>query len=146
MILGIDPGKSGGIALLDEDGPTVTTWPMPDTTWALHELIAGLPIIRIAAVEKPFVIQAQGVSNALTMGINYGILIGALSWRDIPFREVRPADWKPAMGVPKDKTTAREIASRMFPDAAGQWRLAKEDGRAEAALIAVYAQRWRAAA
>ena len=143
MILGIDPGKQGALALLDTEANSVETWPMPATTRELHDLIAGLPKVYIAAVEKPFVLQKQGAPNAFTIGLNYGILTGALAWRSIPFREVRSNEWKPAMSVPADKKAARQVASQMFPDCADQWKLAKHDGRAEAALIAVYGTRWR---
>jgi len=144
QILGIDPGKKGGIALLDPEAQTVLTWPMPDTTTALHALIAGLPLIKTCALEKPFYPKMIGMANAARIAEAYGILKGALAWRDISFREVRPVDWKKRLGVPADKAGARRIASEMFPDSAEEWKLAKHDGRAEAALIAVYAQGWRA--
>lgn len=140
MILGIDPGKSGGIALLD--GLSVQTWPMPSTTRDLHDLIAGLPIIKIGVLEKPFYPPSIGISNAARIAEAYGVIKGALQWRDIPFHEVRPADWKRSLNVPTDKHAARQRASEFFPNAAEQWAKAGEDGRAEAALIAWFGKRW----
>jgi hypothetical protein len=136
IFLGVDPGKSGALALLDYETGRVTCHDMPATTRELHDLIAGLPIIKRAGVEKPFYPPQNGPANAGRKGEAYGILIGALQWRDIPFQEIRPADWKRALGVPADKAGAREKASQFYPDDADQWRLAKHDGRAEAALIA----------
>ena len=146
-LLGIDPGRTGGIALLEADKPAavyqVQTWAMPDTTRALHDLIAGMPIIKVCGLEKPFYPQMIGISNAARIAEAYGIVKGALAWRDIPFREVRPADWKRSLNIPTDKTAARQRASEFFPDNADQWKLAREDGRAEAALIAWYCMRWQ---
>lgn len=142
LILGIDPGKAGAVAVLDTETNRVTTHDMPGTTRDLHNLIADLPIIRIAIVEKPFYPPTNGTANAGKKGEAYGVLIGALEWRDIPFREVRPEEWKRSLNVPTDKNAARQRANQFFPDDADQWPLVKHDGRAEAALIAWYGLRW----
>jgi hypothetical protein len=42
------------------------------------------------------------------------------------------------MHLSTDKNASRALASQYFPDAADQWKLAKQDGRAEAALIAYW--------
>lgn len=142
LILGIDPGKSGALAVLDRDTNRVTCYDMPGTTRELHDLIAGLPMIKIAVVEKPFYPPQNGTANAGKKGEDYGVLIGALQWRDIPFREVRPADWKKSLSVPAAKDSARQRAGQFFPDDSEQWPLKKHDGRAEAALIAWYGVKW----
>ena len=142
IILGIDPGKKGALALLDTDGNTVETHDMPDTTRGLHDLIAGLPLIRVAVVEKPFAGPMMSKASFGKFCLGYGILIGALAWRDIPFHEVRPTDWKTSLNVSTDKNRARERASQFFPTNADQWTRVKDDGRAEAALIAWYGLRW----
>lgn len=142
LILGIDPGKAGALAVLDTETHRVTTHDMPGTTRDLHNLIAGLPIIKIAVVEKPYYPAINGTANAGKKGEAYGVLIGALEWRDIPLREVRPQDWKQSLNIPTDKNAARQRANQFFPDDADQWPLVKHDGRAEAALIAWYGLRW----
>ena len=136
--LGIDPGKKGAIAVLDIEAMTVECVDMPDTTAALHDFIAGLPIIKRCTVEKPFYPQMIGITNATKIAHAYGILIGALSWRDIPFDEVRPKKWKAAMDLSSSKNASREKASQMFPDQSELFKRVKDDGRAEAALIAFW--------
>jgi hypothetical protein len=45
------------------------------------------------------------------------------------------------MGVTKSKDGCRARASQLLPEAADQWPLRRHDGRAEAALIALYGAR-----
>lgn len=142
LILGIDPGKKGALAILDSETNSVMTHDMPGTTRDLHNLIAGLPIIKVAVVEKPYYPAINGTSNAGKKGEDYGVLIGALQWRDIPFHEVPPAEWKKSLHIPTDKNAARQRANQFYPDNADQWPLVKHDGRAEAALIAWYGLKW----
>jgi crossover junction endodeoxyribonuclease RuvC len=142
VILGIDPGRFGAIALFRKDAGRVETHDMPDTTAALHNFIAGLPVIRIAVVEKPFFPQMIGITNAARIAQSYGTLLGALAWCSIATQEVRPKDWKAGLNLNSSKAASREKASQLFPDDAEQWSRVKDDGRAEAALLAWYGLRW----
>ena len=57
----------------------------------------------------------------------------------LPLERVRPSAWKMAMGLRgKPKAASRGMATELFPDFADQFRRVKDDGRAEAALIARY--------
>lgn len=136
ILMGIDPGKKGAIAILDTETMQVATTDMPDTTAALHDFIAGLPIIKKCVIEKPFYPAMIGITNATKIAQAYGTLMGALAWRDIPTAEVRPAKWKAAMDLSSSKAASREKANQLFPDNADQWTRVKDDGRAESALIA----------
>jgi crossover junction endodeoxyribonuclease RuvC len=60
----------------------------------------------------------------------------------VPMSFVAPATWKRALQVPAAKDGARARASQLLPAAAGHWPLVKHDGRAEAALIALYGLRF----
>jgi hypothetical protein len=42
------------------------------------------------------------------------------------------------MRLSTDKNASRALASQFFPDCSDQWKRVKDDGRAEAALIAHY--------
>lgn len=137
-ILGIDPGRNGALAVLDCETLQVVTHDMPDSTPALHDLIADLPQIRVCCLEQ---IHAGPQMARRTIGVmfeGFGVLKGALSWRSIPVQTVRPSVWKAALNVPAGKTAARRRASEFFPNCAEQWVRAKDDGRAEAALLAWY--------
>ena len=141
-ILGIDPGRQGALAIMDTDGPTVETYDMPDTTLGLHNLICSLPVVAFCVLEKPFYPQMIGVSNAVKIAEAFGVLKGALAWKSIPVREVRPNEWKPALGLSTDKAASRAKADELFPGFCDQWARKKDDGRAEAALLAWYGLRF----
>lgn len=142
ILCGIDPGRNGAIAIFDTETMRVTCHDMPDTTAGLHDLIAGLPIVKVCALEKPFYPQMIGITNATKIAEAYGILRGALQWRDIPVREVRPSEWKRALNLGTSKAASREKAGQFFPDDAEQFKRVRDDGRAEAALLAWYGLRW----
>ena len=142
IILGIDPGVSGSLALFDKAEGRVTCHDMPDTTAGLQELVSGLPVVSFAVLEKPFYPKVIGVKNVARIAEAYGAIKTCLVWRGIPIREVRPAEWKAALNLSSNKAASREMAGLIFPDDADQWSRAKDDGRAEAALIAWYGMRW----
>lgn len=136
IYLGIDPGKKGAIATFDSESLRVSVVDMPTTTNELHDHLAGLPIIKKGLLEKLHAGPVMGRTAIATMFMNYGILKGALIWCDIPFREERPNKWKPALNLSGDKNASREMAMQMFPDDADLFKRVKDDGRAEAALLA----------
>lgn len=141
-ILGVDPGRQGAFALLDADDLRVASFDMPDTIAGVHALVLGLPKITICALEKPFYPQMIGVTNAAKIGEGYGVLKSALAWRDIPVREIRPAEWKKSLNLTSRKGDSRDRAGMFFPADADQFARVKDDGRAEAALLAWYARKW----
>jgi hypothetical protein len=64
-----------------------------------------------------------------------------LFFAGVPTNEVPPATWKKHFGLSTDKDASRAYASSVFPDQSNLWARKKDDGRAEAALIAYYG--WR---
>ena len=74
-----------------------------------------------------------------SLGLNSGIVIGVVQAMGFPLERVRPMAWKKMMGLfKKPKAASRGMASELFPEFADQFRRVKDDGRAEAALIARY--------
>jgi len=147
-ILGIDPGLSGGLALL-HGGAIIQAAPMPVVK------VAGkgeVDLARLGAllrdwapacawVEQQQSMPRQGVASSFRTGQNYGTLLGFLQASGVPVALVRPAVWKRAMGVPSDKAAAVAIASRLLPSSSHWWPRRGDDGIAEAALLAVYGSR-----
>jgi crossover junction endodeoxyribonuclease RuvC len=154
IVAGIDPGLSGALALLDApSGAVLDVADMP--TLALsrggknkRELDAHALARLIgdrrpdhAVVELVGTMPGQGVSSVFAFGRAYGILLGVLAARGVPYTLVAPVAWKRALGVPAAKDGARARASQLMPSAAHHWPLVKHDGRAEAALIAYFGVR-----
>jgi hypothetical protein len=79
-----------------------------------------------------------GIKNAVTIAKAYGELKACLFFAGIPTFEVDPSTWKKSMHLTSDKNASRALASQYFPDCSDQWQRVKDDGRAEAALIAYY--------
>lgn len=155
ILCGIDPGLSGALAFYDVALGAIETVDMPTLTVGKtakrrvdeHQL-ANILWKRHAGhayVERVEVRPKEGVTSARTAGIGYGKILGVLAAVGVPFTEVTSAKWKAAIGVTGDKDNSRLRASQLLPQASSQWPLKKHDGRAEAALIAVYGARQLAA-
>ena len=85
--MGNDPGKSGGIAVIDEAGQPWAT-KMPDTerdTWNVFSEWAGNSVF--ALIERVSAMPKQGVSSTFKFGQNYGFLRACLIAAGIPFEE-----------------------------------------------------------
>lgn len=126
LYLGIDPGQSGGLALLDRKGAVVDVSKMPDTEGDLVEYLREFgPRIYMAALENVHSFPGQGVSSSFKFGVGYGGLrVGLLSHR-IPFFTIPPQRWQKEFGCivkgregrgtaeKKQQTKAR--AQELFP-------------------------------
>jgi crossover junction endodeoxyribonuclease RuvC len=151
IVCGVDCGLSGALAFLDPGNPaTVATFDIPVHLLtrgkkAKREIdIAGLVgILTAHRIDHAFVEQVasmpgQGVSSVFAFGKGYGIVLGVLASHAIPTTLVTANVWKRNICVDKSKDSSRARASQLLPRCAEQWRLKKSDGRAEAALIALY--------
>ena len=118
LLLGIDPGQSGGLALLDDSGAIVHVQKMPETEHDTAELIVEFaPRIRFALIEKVTPMPKQGLGSTWTFGQHYGFLRGLLVALKIRFDQVRPQDWQKAMACRTggDKNISKAKAQQLFP-------------------------------
>lgn len=101
MILGIDPGLSGAIAWLSRDDKGVVTMPVIDGRIELCAVSGLISAKRpdFAVIERQWPRPGGSASSTFTNGLNYGLLIGILISRGIPFVEVPPQTWKLALGL-----------------------------------------------
>ena len=141
LYIGIDPGKTGAIAVMDGDDMSVRVFDMPATIEEKRAILSEIGAVRCAWIEKPFFPRMIGIKNAVTISQAYGELKACLFFAGVPTNEVPPAAWKKHFGLSTDKDASRAYASSVFPDQSNLWARKKDDGRAEAALIAYYA--WR---
>jgi len=81
----------------------------------------------------------QGVSSMFSFGRAAGIIEGVLAGFSVPFELIPPATWTKSMRTFGGKDGSRQRAQELFPDYAHLFARKKDDGRAEAALLACYA-------
>ena len=147
--VGVDPGKNGGDAIIDEANVTVFPWDDQKFVDAMKIVTmmqeGGKPAKAIAAVEKVGAMPGQGVTSMFNFGKSAGFIEGVLTALGIPFQLVPPATWKREFSlIGKDKRASIEVCKRLFPGVSLR-RTEKcktdSDGMAEALLIAEYARR-----
>ena len=153
LVLGIDPGLTGALALYDPATDRLTLQDVPTfvlpkgskgkkTELDLYGLAsifdnwAGQPVR--AYVERVSASSQMGTVSAFSFGGSYWALRMACAAHFIPHELVTPQVWKKALKVPAAKDGARARASALLPQHSSLWTRAKDHGRAEAALIALY--------
>jgi len=142
--IGIDPGKSGAVALLTEGEAVAIDWPGdPGAAATLLAIWARRYDIRLAALERVSARPGQGVVSMFSFGQNYGAWMGILAAMRIPYILPTPKQWqagvvdRKAGSDPKARSLA--AARRLFPEA--DLSRKKDHGRADALLLAWYARR-----
>lgn len=153
IIAGFDPGLSGGICFHNATQNTSAVFPMPVLRLSrngkekgeidaveLSRLVDAHGPLSAAYVEQVGSMPGQGVSSSFAFGKGYGVILGVLAANFIPTRLVSSVKWKRAMGITSGagKDASRALASTIAPHMAGHWSRVKDDGIAEAFLIAVY--------
>ena len=144
--LGVDPGKHGGLGLLDRDGTAIAWTRMPDgpaliTEWLTE--MTGRHRGTVIVTELAQAMPKQGITGAFTYGRHFGLFEVIALFLKIPYHEVRPTVWKKAMGLTSKKLDSVTLCRRLFPQVelipAGCRK--EHDGIAEALLIAEWARR-----
>lgn len=149
-ILGIDPGATGAFALIDNndlshvqviDMPVIIVKGKRQVRQISEDMIMHImqrlhP--HIAYIERAHSMPRQGVASMFNYGVAWGLVRGVLAGLQIPRAYVTPAEWKRKYGLGNDKQESRLAASRLFPACVGHFARRRDDGRAEAALLALY--------
>lgn len=145
-MLGVDPGLGGALALVDDELGLTVIQDMPVvqvgktrvvSEGMLREVIRDLNPNH-ALVERVHAMPKQGVVSSFNFGMGYGLVRGVLAGLGVPVALITPMQWKRAMHMGADKSEARVIAARLFPLNAKDFSRVRDDGRAEAALLALY--------
>jgi len=163
IIIGIDPGLSGAIAVKTSTGwflvdmPTLTTVvgkkkrAIYDQGLLLDKLrrCARPGVHTVAYVEEVGGMPGQSAPRAFNFGFGCGLIRMALVASGIAIEPVRPQEWKSALRVPKDKRASIARACELLPYIADRFdgrsggSEAQRSGRAEAAMIALYGSQRR---
>lgn len=154
-IVGIDPGFSGAIAALEIDGKDiklVMLSDMPlikDTISNPRPRVCGTTVSRILSqmpdplvvIESVHASPQMGVTSAFRFGEGFGTLGGIFAAHELKVFSVVPAVWKSHFGLDQNKNKSRILAKKFFPSDEEKFKRAKDDGRAESALIALFGYR-----
>jgi hypothetical protein len=125
MVLGIDPGVTGGLALLNKD--TVTVVPFKtldgglDLHWISDWLTANRP--KHAGLEHVTPIFGSAAGATFSFGWGLGAIEGVLSALKIPYSLIRPKAWQKDLGIvhpPKTPPKLRKeknlsLCKQLFP-------------------------------
>lgn len=140
IIIGIDPGMTGALAVLDR-GQLVAVVPMPTTSGQ----VSGAEIAEIVDAYAPHHVYIEDVHampqngsiSSFKLGYNFGVVIGVVNAAHVPIMRVSSHRWKKSYNlIGKDKSASRALAMELYPAHAHSFRLRKDDGKAEATLIA----------
>tara|TARA_R110000782_G_scaffold47660_2_gene104696 strand:- start:300 stop:776 length:477 start_codon:yes stop_codon:yes gene_type:complete len=151
LIYGIDPGFTGAIALYWPNSPyesNLEVYDMPVmknpkgktiiNPHGILDILANEGGKSLAVVERVHSMPGQGISSAFRFGEGYGHLQMACAACKLPTKYVTPASWKKHFQLSRSKKLSRSLAIQRFPNQAGLFARAKDDGRAEAALLALF--------
>jgi crossover junction endodeoxyribonuclease RuvC len=157
LVMGIDPGFSGGITILDDKGIICCT-AMPviniekGRTLDANRIKSLLKTITVEDKYHIFIelvhsMPREGVCSAFNFGLSTGRIIGMIEAYEIPFTKVLPQEWKKHMMAGMDKSDKRLSIIRAmqlqpgFNFFATQQCTKPHDGMAESYLIAEYGRR-----
>ena len=151
-IIGIDPGLSGAIAILDDnkikelfDMPV-----MPDGKKNKRQLNSALLVKLIKdniknledtvmVVEQVNAMPGQGVTSMFNFGQTFGAIKGICAALGLPIFFVRPAKWKKHFElINSSKDASRTKAIEMYPSISEQLSKKKDVNKSDAILIARY--------
>jgi len=141
IYIGIDPGKSGSMAIIDGDEISL----VPFEPREYIRAIAGLAGRKaVCCLEHVSAMPRQGVVSTFNFGSNFGWIQGVLDSFGVSYELVRPAKWKKEFSVTADKNSSIAVCKRLFPHVSllrTENCRKDDDGLAEALLMAEYARR-----
>lgn len=165
IVIGIDPGYSGGVAFYDPlVKRLVAVMPMPTITdngvlttimdkkpkievdghLLARALLRHREDVSVVAIEKVASSPQMGVVSSFRFGQGFGVVQGVVAALGLPVKYIFPGVWKPGMGLSADKEDSTAKAISLFPEWENTFRgrMNKSAGLAEAALIAHYVSKF----
>lgn len=151
IFCGIDPGLSGALAFFNVSAGTLVIVDMPTvevvrnkktkrevSAVLLANEIRKQGFIDMTFVERVNAMPGQGVTSVFSFGRSSGIIEGVLATLSLPYTIEQPQTWQKSLNVRDGKDGSRLRATELFPKYADLFARKKDDGRADAALMAWY--------
>ena len=152
IIIGIDPGISGAISILENkkilevyDTPTMIDGKKNKkqinsaqvTNIIKERLKDGKEVIVV--VEHVNAMPGQGVTSMFNFGQSFGVIKGICAALGLPIYFVRPSKWKKHFNLIKtNKDASRTKVIEAYPEISSKLHRKKDSNRADAILIALY--------
>ena len=146
VFIGVDPGKSGAMAVVEPDGNVYFVSYTAQLCY-LNDLKTLSNTAHMVVVIERLFARPGKLSSAkanFELGRCMGELETMLAMVGLPFQEVTPQAWQKEFGVSGDKQTHIDCAKRLFPGVPlkRSEKCVKDfDGYADALLMAEYARR-----
>ena len=149
-IIGIDPGLSGAIAIL-ENNKVINIFDIPVMTEGKknkRQLNSALLVNMIkdnvnlheevsVVVEQVNAMPGQGVTSMFNFGQTFGAIKGICAALELPIFFVRPSKWKKHFElINSSKDSSRTKAIEMYPKLSHQLSKKKDVNKSDAILIA----------
>ena len=149
-IIGIDPGLSGAIAIL-EDNKVLNIFDMPVmaegkknkrqlNSAQLVNIIRGNTVSEdeaVVIVEQVNAMPGQGVTSMFNFGQTFGAIKGVCAALNLPIFFVRPSKWKKYFElINASKDSSRTKVIEMYPSLSNQLSKKKDVNKSDAILIA----------
>ena len=151
-IIGIDPGLSGAIAIL-QDSKVLSIFDIPVMSEGkknkrqlnsallvslLRENIDNNEEVAVV-VEQVNAMPGQGVTSMFNFGQTFGAIKGICAALELPIFFVRPSKWKKHFDlINSSKDSSRTKAIEMYPKLSKQLAKKKDVNKSDAILIARY--------
>ena len=150
MYLGIDPGFSGALAVLDKDLQVIHYQDMPIIEVAKKRELDEPELRNIfrrfspyyvnltVGIEKSQTMPNQGIVSRGRFMASYGCLRGLCVGMSLPYILIRPPSWKKVMlaDMPKEKGSSIQKVGQLYPGI--KLTRKKDHGISDAILIARY--------
>ena len=150
-IIGIDPGLSGAIAILENNiVKNIFDIPvMSEGKKNKRQLNSALLLVSLlrenidkgeeiaVVVEQVNAMPGQGVTSMFNFGQTFGALKGICAALELPIYFVRPSKWKKHFElINSSKDASRTKAIEMYPNLSSQLAKKKDVNKSDAILIA----------
>lgn len=129
LYIGIDPGKNGGVCLLNNEGDyyRALAFRCPDSDSMHKTLLEHMANFKVdfdniyVAIEKVWAFPSDARSSAFKFGFNSGIWMGILYAMDLNIKEVIPREWMKFYDMPKmdkknRKKWLKELSEKLYPN------------------------------
>ena len=120
--IGIDPGASGGIAVIDEKG-IMKAYKCPKSSDEMSLLFQMCMGSTSAAnikllMERVWARPTNAVRAAFSYGVNYGQWLGIVATHEVEMNTAIPVEWIKWVGCPK--ALKRDVRKRWLKEKAGE--------------------------